>query len=94
LGQTFRFEDLCALSNLSEREALERLDVALERQLIQESPGQMMLRFTHPEIQHVLYENLGALRRRMLHRQAGEALEQRYQAAPGQIAEELAHHFI
>jgi predicted ATPase len=94
LGQTFRFEDLRAISNLSEREALEGLDVALERQLIQEAPGQMVLRFTHPEIQHVLYETMGALRRRMLHRQAGEALEQRHQTVPNQFAEELAHHFI
>ncbi len=93
LGQTFKFEDLLGISGMSEWEVLEHLDVALEQQLIQEIPGDTMLRFRHAEIQYILYEDLGPLRRRMLHRQAAEFLEQRAQPRPDAIAEELAYHF-
>lgn len=78
LGQTFRFEDLQAISGLSEWELLEHLDVALERQLVQEVPGEMRLRFRHAEIQQVLYADLGMLRRRLLHRTVAEWYEEAY----------------
>ncbi len=54
------------------------------------NPG---IRFSHVEIQHVLYEDLDITRRRFLHRQAAEILERRAQPKPEQIATELAHHF-
>jgi predicted ATPase/phosphoribosyl 1,2-cyclic phosphodiesterase/anti-anti-sigma regulatory factor len=79
LGQTFRFEDLQAISGLSEWEVLEHLDVALERQLVQEVPGERLLRFRHAEIQQVLYADLGVLRRRLLHRTVAEWHEKAYQ---------------
>ena len=94
LGRTFNFDDLREMSDQSEWSILEDLDVALERQLIHEAPGETMLRFSHAEIQQVLYEELSLLRRRLLHRQAGEALERRYLSDPNRrMAEELAHHF-
>ncbi len=93
LGRTFSFDDLREMSDLSEWVILEHLDIALERQLIEEAPGETMLRFNHAEIQQVLYQELSVLRRRLLHRQAGEAIELRYLADPRGMAEELAHHF-
>ena len=93
LGQGFRFDDLQAMSGLSEWEVLGYLDVALERQLVQEAPGRAVFRFCHPEIQDVLYVDLGARQRRLLHRQVGEAIELRAEHEPGRFVEELAHHF-
>ncbi|MBN1955420.1 MAG: tetratricopeptide repeat protein [Anaerolineae bacterium] len=90
LGQTFRFQDLLAMSGLPEWQVLEQLDIALERQLVQEEPGKTTLSFRHTEIQHVLYQDLGPLRRRMLHRQAAKVLEQ--YPRPERSPEELAHH--
>ncbi|MCB8944293.1 MAG: tetratricopeptide repeat protein [Ardenticatenaceae bacterium] len=101
-GQTFRFEDLQAISGLSEWEVLEHLDVAMERQLVQEVPGETMLRFRHAEIQQVLYADLGVLRRRLLHRTVAEWYEKKYitsqpspeTAAPNPVAYPLlAYHF-
>lgn len=93
LGQTFSFQHLQVMSGMKPRELLELLDAALERQLLQEVPGEGKLRFSHIEIQRVLYDRLGQLRRQILHRQAGEALE--HQVAPYQerIVAELARHF-
>ena len=95
LGQTFKFEDLREMSGLSEWEVLEHLDVALERHLLQEAPAadETLLHFSHPEIQQVLYADMGTLRRRMLHHRAGEALTRRAMPEPKQLAEELAYHF-
>jgi len=95
LGQTFKFEDLREMSGLSEWEVLEHLDVALERQLLQEAPttDETLLHFSHPEIQQVLYADMGTLRRRMLHHMAGEALTRRAMPEPSKLSEELAYHF-
>lgn len=93
MGQTFRFVDLREMSGLSEWQLLEHLDLAMARQLVQEVPGDTVLRFRHTEIRHVLYSDLGPLRRRMLHRQAGQALEKRVGAQVETYAAELAHHF-
>ncbi len=93
LGQTFRFDDLQKMSALSEWEVLEHLDEALERQLVAEVPGGFALRFRQKEIQYIIYAELGPLRRRLLHRKAGEALESRAAGQTDFMAEELASHF-
>jgi len=93
LGQTFEFDVLQEMSGLSKWETLEHLDMALERQLVQEAPGDTMLRFSHSEVQYVLYADMGTLRRRLLHRQAGEVMERRAGTKAERIAEDLAHHF-
>ncbi len=93
LGQVFRFDDLQEMSGLSEWEALEHLDVALERQLVEEVGGDAQLRFRHAGIQSALYDDLGPVRRRLLHRQAAQALERRAGPEPARLAGELAHHF-
>ncbi len=94
LGASFNFDTLQEMSGLSKWEALENLDQALERGLLEETPGEGALRFRHNEIQQILYADLGTLRRQMLHRKAAEALEHQMQPNPERIAEKLAHHFM
>ena len=65
--------------------------MALERQLVQEAPGDTMLRFSHSEVRyHILLLDMGILRRRLLHRQAGEVMERR----AGTEAERIATWLI
>lgn len=94
LGPVFHFTDLHELSDLSEWDALESLDIALERQLLTCTPDENVISFSHIEIQQVLYEGSSALKRRLMHREAGEALERRQSPEPRQIAEALAYHFL
>ncbi len=94
LGLTFRLDDLSRIGDLSEYETLEHLDMALGHRQIYELPGGTAFRFSHPEIQYVLYADLGSPRRQLLHRQAGETIEQRCRHEPQFYAEELARHFI
>ncbi|MDM8527095.1 tetratricopeptide repeat protein [Anaerolineales bacterium HSG24] len=93
LGRTFNFEDLQIISGLSEWEVLERLDVALERQLIHEVYGEASLTFNHTEIHQVLYEDMSPLRCRAIHLQAGKAIEDRTSAEPALAVEQLAYHY-
>lgn len=93
LGVTFRLDELREISGLSWWETLDHLDMALERQLVEEVPGDGLFRFFHTEIQEVLYADLGPSRRRMLHQQAGVVLERRAGPNAELIAEELAYHF-
>lgn len=93
LGKTFQFEVLQEMMGLPKWQVLEYLDMALERQLIHEAPGNNLLSFQQTEIQQMLYEDISSLRRKLLHRQAGEVLEKRAMPLPEQIATELAQHF-
>ena len=94
LGPDFAFADLHEMSVLSNRDPLESLDIILERQLIRQAPGEKMLHFSHVEIRQLLYENLSPLKRRLMHREAGEALERRHLSNLNHVAEKLAYHFF
>jgi predicted ATPase len=94
LGPTFDFDDLHELSDLSTWDALESISIALERQLLKNSPGEQILRFSHPVVQQVFYNELSRLKQRLLHREAGEALERRYLPRPKMMIEWLAFHFL
>ena len=50
--------------------------------------------FVHALYQQVVYERLGAGRRVRLHQRLGECLEAAYGAQAGEIAAELAEHFV
>ncbi len=95
LGRTFQFDTLHEMSDQSRWDALESLDIALERQLLKEIPGEGVLRFKHTEIQQVLYHDLSQLKRQLMHREAGDALERQYiiQTRPDRATEALAYHF-
>ena len=94
LGTSFKFNDLYELSDLSEWDALESINIALERQLFRNAPGEQTLRFSHPSIRQEVYNSLSSLKLRLLHREAGEALERHHPAEPKPIAHWLAQHFL
>jgi predicted ATPase len=94
LGYTFTFNDLHHISDLSEGNILESLDMALERQLVRDVPAENVLRFNHPHTRQVLYDNLSLLKQRLLHREVGEALEHSYSLEAEHLAAELAYHFF
>jgi predicted ATPase len=50
--------------------------------------------FVHALYQQVVYQGLGAGRRVRLHQRLGECLETAYGAQAGEVATELAEHFV
>jgi tetratricopeptide (TPR) repeat protein len=94
LDPVVKFSDLHEVSDLSAWDALESLDVALQQQLLREAPGEKIVRFSHTKMKQVLYQELSSLKRQLLHREAGEALERQHRSEPKKIAASLAYHFL
>jgi DNA-binding SARP family transcriptional activator len=90
--------DLAGLAEVTQRPAPELLDVldeAISERIVSEVAGMPdRLHFSHVLIRDVLYEELGASRRRRLHGRAGEALEALHAADLDSHLAELAHHFF
>ncbi|RME60888.1 MAG: hypothetical protein D6790_08625 [Caldilineae bacterium] len=87
LGNRFDYELLHLASGQAEDMLLEISDDLFRRQLLTEEENG--LAFSHDKIRQVAYHALPEVRRRHLHRRAGEALAQLH---PGRV-EELAYHF-
>src|SRR5262249_14000095 len=93
LGKTFSFDELqAAAENTSEDALLDAPDESVTSQLVV-ATGKDSFTFTHDKIREVLYEELNPIRRRRLHRQAAQGLEQR-DGGSACTVERLAYHYI
>ncbi len=96
LGREFTFDALLALNSYSEEALLDAITDLLRARLIEEvrDPHQDRYRFSHGMMQEVIYAGLPGRRRRLLHRAAGNALEQVFAGQLDLVAGQLAHHFV
>jgi tetratricopeptide (TPR) repeat protein len=94
LGREFDLEALARLSGLRRDTLLHVLDEAVAARVVSGVPGALArFRFSHVLIRDTLYDELPTSRRVRLHREIGEALEERYQRDLEPHLAELAHHF-
>lgn len=91
LGQAFDFDDLQAMSGLSEDELEAALEEALAAGLVYEAGD--VYGFNHSLTQQALYTEQPKRRRRRLHLAAGQAIERLPESSRGRRATELAWHF-
>ncbi|MCB0032655.1 MAG: AAA family ATPase [Anaerolineales bacterium] len=96
LVQTGSFDLLRYTANLEEGEAQTALDELLNKQLLLETHADSFLRghepvytFSHQKVSEVVYLEAGAARRRVFHRRAFEALQEKEVPAA-----DLVHHAI
>jgi class 3 adenylate cyclase len=93
IGREFELALVAAASDLAEGVLLDVIDSAVAAHVISEVPGAPdRFVFVHALIQHTLYDDLSAARRRRLHRRVAEALE----AMPGDLDDrvvDLARHW-
>jgi DNA-binding SARP family transcriptional activator len=87
LGQVFAFDLIHRTAGRREIETVDALDELVTRHLLKEEMAEY--RFCHELIQMAVYRGLSYWRRRVLHRRAGETLEE---MQPGNAAA-LARHF-
>ena len=90
-GREFEYQTLAHASDLDEPMLIDALERAQRAQLIEElsTRREVSFTFTHALIPSTLYEGIGALRRRPMHRRAAESIEVLH---PDDY-ESLAHHF-
>ena len=95
IGLEFDLELLSEASEIPEDALLDLLDAARAVALIREHPdGGGKYTFSHPLIQHLVYEELGSARQARYHRVIGEALEALGGERPGFRVSELARHWV
>src|SRR6266700_4619644 len=95
LGREPRLDLLQVLAGRSADETVELLGEAVAARLVEEVPGvPPRWRFTHALVREVLYDRLTAVRRLVLHRRAGEAIEVRFSGDLESHLVELADHFL
>lgn len=90
-GRRFRLDDLQTVSGLSTDEILSQLDDALAGNLVFETAEPGTFAHRHSEVRQVLYADIGAARRHLLHRQIAAVLE-RENGSPRKVPL-LAHHY-
>ena len=95
IGLEFDPDLLSTASQIPEDSLLDHLDAARSAALIREHPdGDGRYTFTHPLIQHLIYDGLGSARQSRYHRVIGEALEALGDDRPGFRVNELARHWV
>jgi DNA-binding CsgD family transcriptional regulator/tetratricopeptide (TPR) repeat protein len=94
LGQRFRLSLLEATSGLPEERLAAPLEEAAAARLVEEIPGVVpRYRFTHALVVEVLWQSLGAGRRRELSLRAAVAVEELCAGDVAPRLTQLAHHF-
>ncbi len=94
-GREPRLDLLQSLTGMTAEDTLELLGEAVATRLVEEVPGvPPRWRFTHALVREVLYDRLTAVRRLVLHRRAGEAIEVRFSGDLESHLVELADHFL
>jgi predicted ATPase len=91
IGRRFDLASLHTISRHSETTLLRSLDTLRQSGLIVEREG--IYCFYHEMFRQVIYDELGADRQRLLHRQVGEALERFYSTRVNEQASILSEHF-
>ncbi|MGH2348492.1 MAG: protein kinase domain-containing protein, partial [bacterium] len=95
IGKQFEFDVLLAVAGTDETTLLDRIEEALRAQLIREvrGSGEDVYEFVQPMLRQVLYESTPRRRRRLMHRQIGDALEQVAARRLDPRLEALTRHF-
>jgi DNA-binding SARP family transcriptional activator len=93
LGYTFEYDLLLEMQSPKEEPVLlADLDAGIAASVLQEMPSGYA--FRHNLLREAVYWDLSAPKRMLLHTQAGATLERRAGERAGDLAAELAHHFV
>lgn len=92
LGRRFDFDTLLAVTKDAEERLLHALETLARRRLLRETQGGLY-DFSHDKVREVVYDDIGAARRMLLHRAVGEALERGGEGEPHERDARLAEHY-
>ncbi|MGB0387260.1 MAG: BTAD domain-containing putative transcriptional regulator [Ardenticatenaceae bacterium] len=87
------FDLLCRTSGRSEEEALNGLELLVERDFLVERAGGDCYEFVHPLVSRVVHDDLSVPRRRVLHHRAANALQALHTRDEATIVGRLATHY-
>jgi len=93
LGRRFDFETLLALTRAPEERFLHTMESLVMRQLLREDRESGFYDFSHDKVREVVYQDIGAARRVLLHRVVAEWLEQHVESDTRERDAHLAEHY-
>ncbi len=95
VGTPMSYDQMVAISSFPDAALATSVDELCEQRVLVESRAgeKVQFEFAHPLLQQVLYESVGAGRRRVLHSRVAEGLEEFYGQRAESHAGELAFHF-
>ncbi len=93
LGRRFDFETLLALTRAPEERFLHTMESLVRRRLLREDQDSGFYDFSHDKVREVVYRDIGAARRVLLHRVVAEWLEQHAESDTHERDAHLAEHY-
>ena len=93
IGRHFDFETLLALTRVPEECVLHTMESLVKRRLLREDQDTGFYDFSHDKIREVVYGDIGAARRVVLHRVVAELLEQHAESDMHERDAHLAEHY-
>ncbi len=95
IGREFDIDTLSRISTLSADQLHEPLEEAVRSELVDRMPSTLgRYRFRHALLPETLYDDLPRRRRRQLHQEIAQAIEELYQSDLGPHLSVLAHHYL
>jgi len=101
-GDNFTAQVICKIENVSERDLVDILedDLGKRHRLVEERGFEVtdgkeayLYRFSHCTFQKRLYDDLGPIRKKILHKKIGECLEELYKERLTEVAPRLVRHY-
>ncbi len=92
IGREFSFKLLAKASGCDEATLVRQLDELWQRRIVREH-GADAYDFSHDKLREVAYSGMSAARRRLLHRQAAQALETLHAAELDPVSHQVAAHY-
>lgn len=95
LGDEFTFDTLASVTEMDEDTLLPIIEAGLREHILKEEPHAREDRYSfyHSTMRKVLYERTSRRRRKRLHQQIGQRLEELYADKANKIAAELVYHY-
>ena len=93
IGRHFDFETLLTLTRAPAEDVLQTMESLVKRRLLREDQDGAFYDFSHDKIREVVYGDIGAARRVVLHRVVAELLEQHEQSDAHERDAHLAEHY-
>ena len=93
IGRRFEFDTLLTAAKLSESALLDIFDLLVQRGLLHEDEHGGIYDFSHDKIREAVYADIGATRRKLLHRTVAEAIEPQAREHIHEVAALLGEHF-
>ena len=93
LGRRFDFETLLALTRAPEERFLQAIESLVKRRLLREDEEGGYYDFSHDKVREVVYRDIGAARRVLLHRAVAERLALQAQSRVHERDARLAEHY-